>query len=36
MALGRDGRLAELAFLACDDIAGGEAPRDLLEALADT
>ena len=35
VALGGDGRLAELALLARDDVAGGEAPRNLLEALAD-
>lgn len=35
VALRGDGRLAELALLARDDVAGREAPRDLLEALAD-
>lgn len=35
VALGSDGRLAELALLAGDDVAGGQAPRDLLETLAD-
>lgn len=36
VALGGDGGLAELALLTGDDIMGREAPRDLLEAQADT